>query len=230
MSDRRAGWLLVIVSGALGVMVTLLAYAMVFSRGALNGASSAGEAAIILLVAAAPGILMIVALDVIAFFVGKELLLRIVAGVVSVLTIVGVVVAGAMAAQAGDPPATAYWAAAGNAPGPFDCAALNSDTPAEMQAALDELDHPEPVEIYIAGEQTCAAMLDTAPESAIADYVPQLQDAGWTIDSQSPGWLSAKRSGYVLWVTGCWPDESRSAVAIFVDRYRYGLSCDDTEP
>jgi hypothetical protein len=45
MSDRRAGWLLVIVSGALGVMVTLLAYAMVFSRGALNGASSAGEAA-----------------------------------------------------------------------------------------------------------------------------------------------------------------------------------------
>lgn len=230
MSDRRAGWLLVIVSGALALVVCLVAYSAVYARAAVQGSSSAGEAAIALLVAAAPGIVMVVTIDVVALVVGKEdLRVRIAGAAVAVLTVVGVLVAGAIAAERTDPPASAYWAAAGYAPGPFDCAALNTDTPAAMQAALDELDHPGLTEIYFAADDSCAAMLPgVSPAEAIDSYEPQLEREGWTIEQNTADWLQAERSGYRLWVIGCWPDTTQSAVAIFVDSERFGLSCADS--
>ena len=226
MSDQRAGWLLVIVSAALGAVVCLMAYAEV-ARGVLESAANAGEAAIALLLAVAPGILMIVALDVIAFVIGKELRIRIVAAAVPVLTIVGAVVVGGIAAERTDPPASAYWAAAGYDLGPFDCAALNSETDVEIQAALDALDHG-PVEISYAADDSCAAVLPVAPAMAIGSYVPQLEREGWTIVQNDSTWLQAERSGYAFWVVDCWPDPTRSAVVIFADRYRYGISCPES--
>src|SRR4051812_32520785 len=68
MSDRRAGWLLVIVSGALALVVCELVNGQV-AKGLLESTSNAGDAAVTLLIAAAPGILMVVALDVIAVLV-----------------------------------------------------------------------------------------------------------------------------------------------------------------
>ena len=97
----------------------------------------------------------------------------------------------------------------GGFPGPFDCAALNSDTPAEMQAALDELDHGS-VEIYFAADDSCAAMLPgVTPAEAIGSYVPQLEAAGWRIEQNSPEWLEASRGGYQLWVVTCFPDSTQ---------------------
>ena len=149
---------------------------------------------------------MVVALDVIAFFVSKDLRVRIVAAAVAVLTIVGVLVAGAIGAERTDPPASAYWAAAGDAPGPFDCAALNSDTPAEMQAALDELDHGS-VDIYFAADDSCAAMLPGVTpcgwRSARTCRSSRPPDGGSS--RTRPEWLEASRGGYQLWVIDLLP-------------------------
>ena len=72
MSDRRAGWLLVIVSGALALVVCQLASSQVQAQELLITAANSGEAAVALLVTAAPAILMVVALDVIAFIVDRS--------------------------------------------------------------------------------------------------------------------------------------------------------------
>jgi hypothetical protein len=230
MSDRRAGWLLVIVSGALALVVCVLAYGQVVAQSILESSSNSGQAAIDLLLAALPGILMVVALDVIAFFIGRDLWVRVVAALVAVLTVVGVLVAGAIAAESADPPASAYWAAAGHASGPFDCAALNSDTPAEMQAALDELEHPWPVDIYFAADDSCAAMLRGIPtDQVVADYASQLEDAGWAIDTQDEGWLYAERGGYLLIVNSCYYDEPETVIGIFANG-DFDVSCEPADP
>ena len=140
---------------------------------------------------------MVIALDVIAFIVSKDLWVRIVAATVAVLTIVGVLVAGGIAAESTDPPASAYWAAAGDAPGPFDCAALNSDTPAEMQAALDELEHPGPVDIYFAADDSCAAMLRGIPTDQVVDRLRRRSSRtrGGRSTHNDEGWLSRVARG-----------------------------------
>ena len=229
MSDRRAGWLLVIVSGALAFVVCGMASAQV-RAGTFENVANAGEAAVAILVAVLPVILMVVALDVIAFFVGKDLWVRIVAAAVAVLTPVGVLVAGGIAAESAHPPASAYWAAAGNDPGPFDCSSLNSDTPAEMQASLDELEHPGPVDIYFAADDSCAAMLRGIPtDEVIADYSPQLEKAGWEIDTQREDWLSATRGGYIFIVTSCDADGTESLIGIFPE-FDFDASCEPPRP
>ena len=226
MSDRRAGWLLVIVSGALAFVVCGMASAQVTAQGTFESVANAGEAAVAVLVAVLPVILMVVAVDAIAFFVGKDLWVRIVAALVAVLTIVGVLVAGGIAGESTNPPASAYWAAGGDATGPFDCAALNSDTPAEMQAALDELEHRWPVDIYFAADDSCAAMLRGIPtDEVIADYSPQLEKAGWAIDTQREDWLSATRGGNIFVVTSCDADETESLIGIFPE-FDFDASCE----
>ena len=229
MSDQRAGWLLVIVSGALAIVVCGLARGQV-EAGLLESAANAGGAAVALLIAAAPGILMVVALDVIAFFVAKDLRVRIVAAAVAVLTIVGVLVAGGIAAESTDPPASAYWAGAGNASGPFDCVALNSSTSAELQAALDELEHPWPVDIYFAADDSCAAMLRGIPTGeVVAAYASQLEKAGWAIDTQREDWLYAERGRYLVIVNSCYADTTESVIGIFVD-WDFDASCEPPRP
>jgi hypothetical protein len=155
---------------------------------------------------------------------------RIVAAAVAVLTIVGVLVAGGIAAASTDPPASAYWAAGGNDPGPFDCAAVNSSMPAEMQAALDELEHRWPVDIYFAADDSCAAMLRGMPtDQVIADYASQLREAGWAIDTQREDWLYAERGRYTLVVNSCDADQPETIIGIFVEG-DFDVSCEPPRP
>lgn len=226
MSDERAGWFVVVVSAALAIVVCVLVSGQVETQALLERAWNAGEAAIALLIAAAPLILMVVALDVIAIFIKKDIRLRIVAAAVAVMTIVGVLVAGGIAAERADPPASAYWAAGGNDPGPFDCAAVNSNMSAEMQAALDEFEHPWPVDIYFAADDSCAAMLRGIPTGqVVAAYAPQLEKAGWAIDTQREDWLYAERGRYTLVVNSCDADQPETIIGIFVEG-DFDVSCE----
>jgi hypothetical protein len=229
MSDRRAGWFVVIVSAVLAIVVCQIVYTQVL-RGTLETMANASEAAVSLLLTAAPGIFMIVALDVVAFIIDKDLVIRVLAAGVSVLTIVGVLVGGGIAAESTDPPASANWAAAGNAPGPFDCVALNSSMSAEMQAALDELEHPWPVDIYFAADDSCAAMLRGIPtDQVVADYSSQLENAGWALDTQREDWLSATRGGYILVVNSCDAEGTESLIGIFPE-FDFDVSCEPARP
>jgi hypothetical protein len=202
MSDRRAGWFVVIVSAALGAVVTVISASVLrtalirpefrLSESWLNGALSA-------LSSTAQLIVMVVVLDNVALVIGKDLWIRITAAIVTVATVLGVMAVGGAAALT-----TAPFVAEPAGPGAFDCTDPAMQRPPGMQEAVDELIHPGHVDTIPMAVESCRGIVRLWPVvDAVPEYRFQLENAGWTIDSDDDTWLTAHRGEFTFTVSSC---------------------------
>jgi hypothetical protein len=192
MSDRRAGWVLVIVSGALGLMVALLAYQA--RPSAPFAAPTPLEGALSALGSAWPGVVMVVAIAVVGFIVSRNALIRALAAVVGVGTVVAVLIIGGSAA----------FSAPFDGSHTVDCTDSNPGSDPEIQAAVDELSHPGPVDLIVWSPDSCGAIVRGIPaKEAFVLYAHQLADAGWTIETSDGSRLVARRDGYTFLLFSC---------------------------
>jgi len=202
MSDRRAGWFLVIVSAALGAVVALVAGAQVrMADIGLNAPRVVSwlDGAVSALQTTALAIVMVIVLDVVAVVIGKDLWVRIAAVIVAVATVLGVMAVGGVAALARSPltvePA---------GPGAFDCTDPAMQTPPGMQEAVDELTHPGQVDTIPMGVDSCRGIVRLWPVvDAVPEYRFQLESAGWRIDSVDDTWLTAHRGEFTFTISSC---------------------------
>lgn len=192
MSDRRAGWLLLSVAGALGIMVILLAY---LSRpDAPYPAPSVLEGALGALGSAWPGLLMVVAIAIIAFVISRNAVVRAIAAVVGIGTVVAVLIIGGSVA----------FSAPFDATHTVDCTDSNPQSDPEIQAAVDELSHPGPVDLIAWSPDSCGVIVRGIPaDDVFVLYAHQLADAGWEIETSDGSRLVARRDGYTFLLFSC---------------------------
>jgi hypothetical protein len=192
MSDRRAGWVLTIVAGALGIMVALLSYQA--RPSAPFPAPTLLEGALSALRMAWPGVFMVVTIAVIAFVVSGDSLVSAIAALVGIGTILAVLIIGGSAAF------SAPFAGSHT----VDCTDSNPGSDPEIQAAVDELSHPGPVDLIVWSPDSCGAIVRGIPaKEAFVLYAHQLADAGWNIETSDGSRLVARRDGYTFLLFSC---------------------------